>query len=119
MYIKITPNESVEIKEIPAGADMLRLMQSEVGGNIETLGAGYLDSFLSVIVPGIIMIVNEEDEIKELDYNLEATECLADGLDYIVGDALFFKRGENEYGEQDIVGLTAEEADSLYKWLTM
>lgn len=119
MYIKITPNESVEIKEIPAGADRLRLMQDEVGGKIETLGAECLESTLNVIVPGIMMIVNEEGKIYDLYYNLEATECLASVCDEIVGNALFFKRGENEAGEPDIVGLTGEEADYLYKWLTM
>lgn len=119
MYIKITPNSSVEIKEIPAGADMLRLMQEEVGGRIETLGPECLESTLNVIVPGIMMVVNEEGKIYDLDYNLEATECLAGVLDYIVGNALFFKRGENEYGELDIVGLTADEAESLYKCLSI
>ncbi len=107
MYVmKIAPGKKPKI--IPCDCS-LKSLQSIVGGYIETVP---LARDYRLVVPGAIMIVNEEGKLQNLHYNPIATRIASIEDDRIVGAAVIVKiDGEN------VIGFDDAEADELASFM--
>lgn len=101
--IAILADDTVQPVQFNAECPGLDVLQSMVGGNIETL------EFRVPRVPGrFIAVFDEEGKLKELPVNETASEALGMEIDYLAGTVLLLKiEGEN------IVTLTADETGKL------
>ena len=94
--ITLSPEGKVKRIRIGDGEVPLDVLQRAVGGHIE---------YAPSIINGIVMLVNEEDQLKGFKVNEMATALYAYGhLDPLVGTVAFVHvEGENTFGLYDTV----------------
>ena len=102
--ILITPENTVTVRDF--GEPTLSGLQEAVGGHIETPPTQ---------IPPYVLVINDEGKLRRLPLNRIASELYGAALhrDLIVGPAVLVKRGINEDGEPDLLGLTEQEAEDL------
>lgn len=114
--IKITTDKEISIIDVPKkGRALLDTLQTEIGGWIELVHPKtfHNDEYLQ----GKVMVVDEEGICKRRKPNRIGTD-LYGNYSTIVGDMLILKDIFTEEG-MDIGGLTEDEANQLFTYLTL
>lgn len=114
--IKITPDKEISIIDVPRkGTPLLETLQKEIGGWIELVSP---KTFHTIeYLQGKVMVVDEDGIHKRKKPNRIGTD-LYGNYSTIVGDVLILKYITTEDG-MDVGGLTEDEANQLYAYLTL
>ena len=113
--IKVTTGKEIFIIDVPKkGRALLDVLQTEVGGWIELVHPKTFNN--NEYLQGKVMVVDEDGICKIKKPNRIGTD-LYGNHSTIVGDVLILKYINTEEG-MDIGGLTDDEANQLFAYLT-
>ncbi|MEG1391221.1 MAG: DUF3846 domain-containing protein, partial [Angelakisella sp.] len=68
------------------------------------------------LIHPFVMVIDEEGRLKDKPINRIAS-YLYSQAEPIVGDIIVMAEGPNEYGENDIIGLTEDQYRACYQYL--